>query len=218
MAARSPGRSTCLWRSQACHAAQSLVIREPDRAIWRLMNVGVTGGQSFPVFGGLKSGVAARQKQKRAGPSLHPQRALAVEKNPRRETTRISAFRSNLLAYRPAQMKEARGGLHPQRSIAVLNQRSLLPGRRTAPVGKGAEPSVLPEEKPRSLSCQPEPPEDDRNTESISLSRTAPRVTSSTDWKRTPSKRSTPFDVVSHRYPSEDCLISKTAPRPFQSV
>src|SRR5580658_6301874 len=50
------------------------------------------------------------------------------------------------------------------------------------------------------------PPEDERKTESISLSCAAPRVTSSTDWNRTPSKRRTPFDVVSQRYPSADCL------------
>src|SRR5580698_5707267 len=62
------------------------------------------------------------------------------------------------------------------------------------------------------------PPEEERKTESISLSCTAPRVTSSSDWNRTPSKRSTPLEVVSQRYPSEDSLRSKTAPRPFHPV
>jgi len=60
------------------------------------------------------------------------------------------------------------------------------------------------------------PLEGEMKTESISASWTAPWVTSSTDWKRTPSKRSTPLEVVSQRYPSGDCLMSKTAPSPDQ--
>ena len=52
----------------------------------------------------------------------------------------------------------------------------------------------------------------------MSLVSTAPKVTSPTGWNRTPSKRRTPLEVVSQRYPSGDCWMSKTAPRPFSDV
>src|SRR5713226_4329275 len=52
----------------------------------------------------------------------------------------------------------------------------------------------------------------------MSLVSTAPKVASPTGWNRTPSKRRTPLDVVSQRYPSGDCWRSKTAPRPFSDV
>src|SRR5260370_16275913 len=52
----------------------------------------------------------------------------------------------------------------------------------------------------------------------MSLVSTAPKVTSPTGWNRTPSKRRTPLEVVSQRYPSGDCWMSKTAPRPFSDA
>ena len=114
------------------------------------------GGGAGIVFRPLELGLTAGQKEQGAGERPYPNRSFTVYQDGGGETTRVSMFRANLLTDRSAHVEEATRRLQPQGAIPVLGDSFHLQDGRAAPIGKGGQPAVFPEEKSRGPRLEPD--------------------------------------------------------------
>src|SRR5262249_15798761 len=146
------------------YLAKPIIVRQPNGAIWSLMEKSVMsrrhqnegrGSGTGIVSKGLEPGLPQRQREKTAGQRPDPNRSLTINEDGCRKTTWITLFQPNRLTYRPSQMEEATRPLHPQRAISVFGQPFQLQRRSAAPVLKYGQSLIFPEEKPGSPRFQP---------------------------------------------------------------
>src|ERR1700677_2480149 len=147
------------------HAAESMIIREPDGTIRGLMEIGVVGGRGQNESGRGRTGIEFHpfergltwgHKEQSSLKRPYPNRSFTVDQNGCGKTTRVSMLRTNLLTHRSAHVEETTRRLQPQRAIPVLGDSFHLQDRCASPVSKGGQVSSLPEQEPCRSCLEPD--------------------------------------------------------------